>query len=102
MKNKDYIEFKNNIYKIKDSRVSLDSVIYAFLNGMTPEGIAQSFPVLSLEQIYGTITYYLANKNEIDNYLKEGDLIYEKQRIASLKENQSMIEKLNNARGVRV
>lgn len=102
MNNKDYIEFKNNVYWLKGSRVSIDSVINAFLNGITPEGIAQSFPVLNLEQIYGAITYYLANKNQIDNYLKEGDLMYEKQRIANVKENESLREKLNNARGVRV
>ena len=38
------------------TRVSLDSVVYAFLGGHTAESIAQSFPVLTLEQVYGAIT----------------------------------------------
>lgn len=68
---KEDIEKRNNAYFIKDSRVSLDSVIYAFLNGAFPEGIFQSFPLLTLEQIYGAITYYLANKKEMDSYKKK-------------------------------
>ena len=97
---KEYIKKRDNSYFIKGSRVSLDSVIYAFLNGVSPEGIVQSFPVLSLEQIYGAITYYLANKTEIDHYLQEGELIFQQQRKVSLKENQFIIDKINNARKV--
>jgi len=95
---KEYIEKRDNAYFVKDSRVSLDSVVYAFLNGFSPEGIAQSFPVLTLEQIYGAIAYYLANKKEIDNYLQEGELLLQQLREASLKDNQLIIEKLNNIR----
>ncbi len=87
-------------YFIKGSRVSLDSVIYAFLNGVSPEGILQSFPCLTLEQIYGAITCYLANKNQLDSYLQEGELIFEQQREASLKDNQFIINKINQARKV--
>ena len=46
--------------------VSLDSIVYAFLNGQTAESIAQSFPLLTLEQVYGAIAVYLANRDEID------------------------------------
>ena len=99
---KEYIEKRDDAYFIKDSRVTLDSVIYAFLNEVSPEGILQSFPVLNLEQIYGAITYYLANKTELDNYLQEGEILYQQQRAASLNYNQSVIEKINNARQVSV
>lgn len=34
-----------------------------------PESIMQSFPLLSLEQVYGAIAFYLANRAEIDVYL---------------------------------
>ncbi|NET58578.1 MAG: DUF433 domain-containing protein [Symploca sp. SIO2E6] len=95
---KEYIEKRNNAYYIKDSRISLDSVVYAFLNGFSPEGIAQSFPLLTLEQIYGAIAYYLGNQREIDNYLQEGELLFEQLREASLKDNQLIIEKLNKVR----
>jgi hypothetical protein len=41
-----------------------------FVEGQSAETIAQAFPVLSLEQVYGTITYYLAHRNDVDQYLE--------------------------------
>jgi uncharacterized protein (DUF433 family) len=52
---KQYVEWRKNGYWIKESCVSLDSVVYAFLNGTSPEAIVQSFPVLTLEQVYGAM-----------------------------------------------
>jgi hypothetical protein len=45
-------------------------VVYAFLEGQSAEAIAQAFPVLSLEQVYGAITYYLAHREDVDEYLE--------------------------------
>ena len=39
-----------------------------FLDGAAPETIVKSFPSLSLEQVYGAITFYLANKPDLDAY----------------------------------
>ena len=63
----------DNGYWIAETRVSLDSVVHAFLNGESPESIAQNFPLLSLEQVYGGITFYLANRDLIDDYLAAGE-----------------------------
>ncbi|RMH84654.1 MAG: DUF433 domain-containing protein, partial [Calditrichaeota bacterium] len=63
-----------NGYWIAGTRVSLDSVVYAFLEGLSPETIvAECFPVLSLEQVYGAIAYYLSHRDEIDAYLKQAE-----------------------------
>ena len=70
---KDYVTQVNSAYRITGTRVSLDSVVYAFLNGVSPESIVDSFPVLTLEQVYGAITYYLAHQAEVDAYLRQGD-----------------------------
>jgi uncharacterized protein (DUF433 family) len=50
---KDYIEERSGAYFIAGTRVSLDSVVHAFLRGESPEGIAESFPALTLEQSSG-------------------------------------------------
>ena len=72
---KQYVEQSDQGYRITGSRVALDSVILAFLDGYSPETIAtECFPVLSLEQVYGAITYYLANRNQIDAYLQQQDV----------------------------
>ena len=81
--NKDYVTQINGAYRITGTRISLDSVVYAFLNGQTPESIVQSFPLLTLEQVYGAITFYLANRAEIDAYLKQGEEEFEALRQAA-------------------
>src|SRR5712691_7684030 len=66
---KEYIEETDCNYYIVGTRISLDSVIYAFHRGESPETICQNFELLNLEQVYGAIAYYLAHKAEIDAYL---------------------------------
>ena len=58
-------------WRIAGTRVSLDSVIYSFWDGATPEEICQEFPSLSLAQVYGVIGYYLQNREKVDVYLKK-------------------------------
>jgi hypothetical protein len=50
-----YIEQRDGVYVVAQTRVSLDSTVYTFLEGQSAEAIAQAFPVLSLEQVYGDI-----------------------------------------------
>src|SRR5579863_6393618 len=66
----EFIEQRNEGYYFVGSRVSLESVVYQFLQGESPEGIVQAYPSLSLLQVYGGITYYLAHRDETDEYLK--------------------------------
>jgi len=80
MFDKPYIEVCRGAYRIASTRISLDSVVYAFRQGRSPEAIQQSFPLLTLEQIYGAITYYLAHQAEMDAYLEAGETEYEAAR----------------------
>lgn len=69
---KQYIEQRDQGYWVFGSRVSLESVVFAFLDGLSPETIAaECFPVLTLEQVYGAITYYLSHREAIDSYLRQ-------------------------------
>jgi uncharacterized protein (DUF433 family) len=95
---KEYIEQRNGGYFIKGTRVSLDSVVYAFLRGESPEGIAESFPTLSLEEIFGTLAFYMANRKLIDQYLGEGRLEFEAQRQQARRDNPVLYSKLADAR----
>lgn len=68
-------------YWIKGTRLSLDSIVYRFLEGLSPESIqADCFPALTLEQVYGAITFYLHNRAEVDAYLQQADADYEQFR----------------------
>ncbi len=78
MTSNDYIDQHNGGYWVKGTRVSLDSVVYRFLEGLSPESIqSDCFPALTLEQVYGAITYYLRHRDEVDAYLNETDAEYE-------------------------
>ena len=71
---KRYVEKRDEGYWVAGTRVSLDSIVLAFLEGLSPETIVtECFPVLTLEQVYGAITYYLAHRAEIDRYLQQVD-----------------------------
>ncbi|MBP0017396.1 MAG: DUF433 domain-containing protein [Cyanobacteria bacterium SBLK] len=91
---KPYIEQKEGCYRILGKRVSLDSIVYAFLNGNSPESIAQSFPALTLEEIYGAITFYLANRETIDTYLKEGEQLFMQLQQQAKIDNPLLYQKL--------
>ncbi len=65
-----YVDQHDGGYWVAGTRVSLDSVVYAFLQGDSPESIAQSFPVLTLEQVYGAVAFYLGHRSEVDAYLE--------------------------------
>ena len=57
--------------RIKGSRVSLDSIVHHFKLGATAEQIVQSFPSLSLGDVYSSIAYYLTHRQEIETYLEQ-------------------------------
>jgi uncharacterized protein (DUF433 family) len=56
---------------VEGARVSLDSLLYAFLDGSTPEEIVQQYPSLRLADVYTIIAYYLQNRAELDGYLSD-------------------------------
>lgn len=58
-------------YRVANTRISLDSVVINWLNGETPDGIVDAFPSLTLEQVYGSIAFYLANREMVDEYLRQ-------------------------------
>ncbi len=95
---KEYIEQRDGAYLIRGTRVSLDSVVYAFLRGESPEGIAESFPALSLEQIFGALAFYMANREAVDLYLSDGRADFDKLREQARQESPALYAKLADAR----
>ena len=96
-----YIEQRDGGFWIEGSRVSLDSIVYRFLEGRTAEDIAQSFPVLRLEEVYGAITYYLAHRMEIDAYLERSREEFEAKAKAARDADPMFYKKLADARQAR-
>ena len=95
---KDYVEQRDGGYFLNGTRVSLDSIVYAFLRGESPEGIAESFPFLRFEEIFGALTFYMANRELVDRYLSEGQYEFEKLRENARGSNPAFYAKLTEAR----
>ena len=55
--------------RVQGTRVSLDTVIYHYRDGRTPESIVQSYDTLKLRDVYAIIAYYLDNRDAVDTYL---------------------------------
>ena len=93
-----YVDRRDGAYWVAGTRVSLDSIVYAFVGGQTAESIAQSFPVLTLEQAYGAIAFYLAHRDEIDTYLCHAEAEYETIRASARQADPMFYHKLADAR----
>ncbi len=99
MQMKDYVvKLENGAYRIANTKVSLDSVIYDFKQGKTPEQIVISFPTLKLEQVYGAIAFYLQNRQDIDEYLKQSEAEFAKMSGEWREKNLHLLNKLEKAR----
>jgi uncharacterized protein (DUF433 family) len=59
--------------RIGKTRVLLELVIHAYYIGETPEGIVDSYPSLTTADVYAVLGYYLLNREEIDNYVRQRD-----------------------------
>src|SRR5678815_5341414 len=93
-----YVEQRDGVYVITGSRVSLDSIVYAFVSGQSAEAIAQAFPVLTLEQVYGTIAYYLAHRADLDRYLEARQHDFDASREAARDTDPMFYQRLLDAK----
>ena len=86
------------VWRVCGSRISLDSLLAAYLSGLSPEGIQEAFPSLPLETIHGCLAFYLRNHAEMDAYLQRERVNFEQQRLALAETNPPVIERLRRAR----
>lgn len=67
----EYFEFAApDDIRLKGSRIGIESVLYEYVHRLqSPEAIQQTFPSLTLEQVYAAILYYLQNRLRLEAYL---------------------------------
>ncbi len=82
--------------RVGRTRVTLDTVVEAFLEGATAEEIVQQYTSLSLADVYSVIGYYLRQRPAVDAYLEqnrqEADII--RQKIEAHPDMSSIRERL--------
>jgi uncharacterized protein (DUF433 family) len=93
-----YVTKVEGAYRVRGTRVSLDSLVYLYREGMSVESMVESYPALTPEQVHGALAFYLANRKQIDAYLEDGRRTAESQHEQSRKTNAELIAKLQRAR----
>ncbi len=96
-----YVMEVEGAYRITGSRVSLDSVVYDFLNGLSPESITDNYDTLTLEQVYGAIAYYLAHRAEVDVHLRRNLAKFDALRLQARAAHPLLYQKLEEGQEVR-
>jgi uncharacterized protein (DUF433 family) len=96
---KSYVhEDEHGVLRVGATRVMLDSVVAAFQQGHSPETIRQQYPALSLEEVYGSIAYYLANLGEVNAYLRRQDAVWNEWRARCEQRPSPVVERLRALR----
>jgi uncharacterized protein (DUF433 family) len=68
---REFVERRDGSFYLIGSRVPLAHLVREFQHGESPEAIRSHYPTLSLEQVYGAITFYLGNKEEAEEDIVE-------------------------------
>jgi uncharacterized protein (DUF433 family) len=82
MQLENYFDFlAENDIRVKRTRLGIETILWDYLQlGLFPEQIATRYPTLTLEQVYGTLTYYWRNQEQVQAYLDRVEAELEQQR----------------------
>jgi hypothetical protein len=80
--------------RIGKTQVMLDAVVAGFTQGHSPETIQQQFPALTLEEVYGAITFYLAHHDDVQAYLKQQAMLWETLRAEAEQQTSPVVQRL--------
>lgn len=61
---------EHGVVRVGPTRVTLDQVVHAFRDGVTPEEIAMRYDTLDLGDVYSTVAYYLHHPESVNEYLE--------------------------------
>ena len=87
-------------WRVGNSRVSLDSVIHCYWQGLSPEAIVDEFPSLTAEEVYGAIAWYLGDQVEVDQHLGQQDVRWQQLRAESELRIGPLLNRLREQREV--
>ena len=74
------VQLENGAVRVRNSRVTLETIVIRSQVGDTVEDIHSGFPTVSVSQIKEILAWYYDNKAEADEYLREVEAEGEKLR----------------------
>jgi len=93
-----HVEERNGGYYIRGKRISLDSIVYLFRDGVSPEDIQQNFHGLTLADVYGAISFYLDHREEVDAYLVRQRQLWEELERTGIPPNPDLLARMEAAK----
>lgn len=66
-----YIEQRDGGYYIAGTRVPLECIAFEFGKGASVESIRQTFPALTLEEVYGAVAFYISHRDVVETSMRE-------------------------------
>jgi len=103
MHDKHYVRVdEHGVMRVGETRIMLDSLVAGFEQGHSPETLQQQFPALSLEEVYGAITFYLSHRDEVQAYLKRQDVLWQALRAEAEKQVSPVVKRLRALRATQV
>jgi uncharacterized protein (DUF433 family) len=87
---------EHGVFRVGDTRVMLDSVVAAFHLGHSAETIAQQYPALTLEEMYGAIAHDLANQADVDQYVRNQEEVWTEWREKANPAESPVVQRLRD------
>lgn len=95
IKLEDYFKFHSaDEIRLAGHRIGIEDVLEYYLSGYTPEEIELELPSLNLEKIHATITFYLHNQSQINDYLRRLEKDREKRYEDFMANPPAIVKKL--------
>lgn len=89
---------EHGVWRVGQTRVLLESVVFAFEDGRSPEAIRDQYPALSREDVYGAIAFYLGNCEAVHRYLEEQQKLWDEWRQKAEQNLSPVVERLRALR----
>lgn len=80
------VQLENGAIRVRNSRVTLETIVHRMQIGDTIERIHEGFPTVSISQIKEILAWYFDNRTEADEYLQQQEA--EAEKIRQWIENQ--------------
>jgi uncharacterized protein (DUF433 family) len=87
--------------RVVGTRVSIDSVVFHYWKGRSPEEIVELFPTLTPEKVHGALAYYLSNQAIVDQRIGEDDAEFDRRRREQEQNPDELRRRLIAARASR-
>ena len=84
------------VWRIGGTRVTLDTIVASFNEGVTAEEIVFRYPTLELADVYAVLSYYLRHRQKVEEYLTQRRHLSEQvaQKNQQLLDSRGMRERL--------